>query len=249
MDLITRVMSVGMVLRDILYVSYVVPACRIRLLVPAALPLATVQGDRVFISIVILKCRNVRPLAFPWFPTSYNQLNIRTYVRDPLTGENGVYFFKSAITSRFMLFVPRLLGLPWEHAKLTIDAEGAGLGETGRYRVSGYLHGEIFLDGYEISRPLERVEPLSTARELMVRLTTPSAAFFTRNTTIKRFWASHEYVEPSVVQIREFRFPYLASSGLVNQSEVNAPHTALLVREAPFVVYLPPRKLRKKMLV
>lgn len=82
--------SVTMKLCDILYLSYLVPASRIRPFVPEILPMAYID-DRVFISIVIFHSSGVRLVNLPSLRFDYNQINLRTYVKDPQTKNHGFY--------------------------------------------------------------------------------------------------------------------------------------------------------------
>jgi hypothetical protein len=89
-----KVLSIKMDLHNLLYVSYLVPVDRIRLLVPSELKLASFN-HKVFVSIVAMQCRRVHLFDLKWPSLSYDQLNLRTYVIDPKTGKPAVYFFKS----------------------------------------------------------------------------------------------------------------------------------------------------------
>ncbi len=239
MDSPGRLLSVSTILGDLLYLTYSVPSSSIRPLVPALLPLAAVEGNQVFLSIIILKCRKVGPFTFPWLPAGFNQLNIRTYVRHPRTGEIGIFFLTSAITSRPMLVIPSLLNLPLEHAKLNIHTEGTAPGGGRRYRASGFFHGEIFVEGYQTDRALESIKPFANQSEVRTYLTEPTVAFYKRNKRTEVLCASHKHIDLSALQITHFRFSYLTSSGLVDEAKLKATRSALLVRKATFVLYTP----------
>lgn len=120
-----RLTVVSTFLKDLLYISYLVPLERVRHLVPSALRLQTIGGI-VFVSAVMMRNTDVGPVWLPWPRQHYNQLNIRTYVDDPVTGGSAVFFFRSGITSLTALAVPRLLGLPWEKIILHIESDLTG---------------------------------------------------------------------------------------------------------------------------
>jgi uncharacterized protein YqjF (DUF2071 family) len=132
-------LSVTMKLCDILYLSYLVPASRIRPFVPEILPMAYID-DRVFISIVIFHSSGVRLVNLPFLRFDYNQINLRTYIKDPQTKNHGVYFFCSGITSATIFFLSRFLNLPWENYNFLLSQNvirrtimpGISLQETGR---------------------------------------------------------------------------------------------------------------------
>ena len=71
--MLTRAMSVHMTLRHVLYVSYLLPASQVRPVVPRVLPLAILEPDSVFVSVVCLACEGVRAAALPWPRFTYNQ--------------------------------------------------------------------------------------------------------------------------------------------------------------------------------
>ena len=75
-----RHLNVRMTLCDVLYVSYALPAGRMRNLIPDNLSLATAGDDMSFISIVALHSTQVRLNLLSFLRFEYYQLNIRTYV-------------------------------------------------------------------------------------------------------------------------------------------------------------------------
>mgnify|MGYP000913440516 CR=1 FL=1 len=75
-----------MALRDMLYVSYLLPAERIARMVPRGLVPATADGSNGFLSLVIFKGNTREALHVPAPPIPFDQVNIRTYVIDPRTG-------------------------------------------------------------------------------------------------------------------------------------------------------------------
>jgi uncharacterized protein YqjF (DUF2071 family) len=75
---------VEMKLRHVAYLSYLIPAPRVRRLVPSVLPLSAVDENKVFVSIVALQSRDMRLASFPLVRFNYNQINVRTYVKGPI---------------------------------------------------------------------------------------------------------------------------------------------------------------------
>jgi len=114
--------SVEMAIEDVLYLSYFIAVEKVRPFVPAILRLDEVAAGKVFISVVALRCRDVRLFRFPSLTFSCCQLNIHTYVIDPLTGDHGVFFIKSGITSRRISYVTRLLQVPWDKIQFEVHA-------------------------------------------------------------------------------------------------------------------------------
>lgn len=140
--------SVEMGLYDILYLTYLLPVSRVRSLVPDILPLATVGGDWVFFSVVTFHSRGVQLVGLPSLRFSYDQINLRTYVTDSYTGNHGVYFFRSGITSAITSLVTRFLKLPWENITLDVKAERDEGYHYSHYIASGHWHGEIHILSY-----------------------------------------------------------------------------------------------------
>ena len=121
MALSKKFMSVEMLLRDMLYVSYLVPGSRVRPMVPDSLPLATVDGTNVFVSLVIFRGKTaaLSLLPSPRFP--FDQVNVRTYVTDPVTGKPAVYFVNCGISNGLITFLYGLFsGMPVEHIPYSI---------------------------------------------------------------------------------------------------------------------------------
>ncbi len=100
--------------------------------------------------------------------------------------------------------------------------QGIAPGGGRRYRASGFFHSEIFVEGYQTDRALGSIEPFANENELRTYLTEPTVAFFLRNKDTEVLHTSHKHVELSVVQITDFRFPYLTSSGLVDEAKLKA---------------------------
>jgi uncharacterized protein YqjF (DUF2071 family) len=238
-----RFTVVSTVLRDLIYISYRVPSSRIRALVPPALPLHTL-GDQVFVSVVIMRNTDVGPVWLPRPRPTYNQLNIRTYVHHPVTGQNGVYFFKSGITSLFALIVPRLLGLPWQHIKLRIEAGKDALGAD-QYNVNGDFHGEVAMEASKQLRN-EKSDSPSTRHDDVIHITTPDIGFVTSTDreTLLYFPVEHQFVEPASCSLISFRFPLIQQIGLITREELSKPDSILLVPATNFLVHLPPKRLR-----
>lgn len=238
--LLRRLGVVSTLLKELLYISYLVPASRLRALVPAFLPLRTV-GNEVFVSVVVMRNTDVGPVWLPWPRQHYNQLNIRTYVDDPITGRQGVFFFKSGITSATALVVPRMLGLPWEKIDLQVRTEGSPSGVY-RYRADGYYHGRVMVDVRNVVQRGD-VEPFASVHDAAVLITAPDIGFVEVNDRRKllSFRVQHQFIEPLRCELAGLQFPLLERLGVVRGGEMGKPHSVFLVPEVKFLVHLPPR--------
>jgi hypothetical protein len=234
--------TVSTLLKDLLYISYLVPSSRLRALVPSALPLRTVGGES-FISLVVMRNTSVGPVWLPWPRQHYNQMNIRTYVDDPITGKHGVFFFKSGITSLSALVVPRMLGLPWEKIDLQIRTEADSFGAY-RYRADGDFHGRITIEvGHLVQQ--QGMGPSASTREAIIHITTPDTGFVgtTARQKLLSFRVEHQFIEPVRCELLDLQFPLLERLGIIERGEMDKPHSVFLVPEAKFLVHLPPRRV------
>ena len=243
MGFLRVLLSVSTTLRHLIYISYLVPASRVRPLVPAALRLDTVDGDRLFVSLVLLKSTAVRPPWLPWSPIAYNQLNLRTYVRHPQTGERAVYFFTSAITSRLMLLGPHLLGLPWKHIRMELKAEGHAEKGNSRYSIAGVLRDPFRIGIEQSPTRVTRIEPFDDPREGILHITMPSLGFISSREGIYLFRVVHPFARPSKGGMVVCDFPDIVKTGLVTQDEIKNPEIILIVDRVDFLILMPPARL------
>jgi uncharacterized protein YqjF (DUF2071 family) len=230
---------VSTLLKDLLYISYLVPSERVRKLVPSILRLQTTD-DKVFVSVVMMRNTSVGPLWIPWPRQHYNQLNIRTYVDDPTTGGGAVFFFRSGITSLSALAVPRLLGLPWEKITLHLESKLTS-GGLCSLKANGDFHGMVVMEA-QSSRRGGAPSPDTTEQ-----ITAPQIGFVTATDQhrLLRFRVKHPFVEPVLCDMTAFRFPLLEQTGMVKKEEMGRPHSVLLVPSTQFLIYLPPRRVRE----
>ena len=242
MHSLSRLMSVKMTLRHVLYVSYLVPMSRVRPSVPNILALAAPDSDLVFISIVSLTCENVRAAILPWPSFNYHQLNLRTYVVDPLTGASAVYFLRSGVTSATTSALTRAIGLPWE--RMVLQTEVSGNGERGslEYVARGRWGGEIFIRAQQSQSTLTEIPPFRDLESAIDHLTGPLVGFIGPQGHTKRFEIRHRALEVRLGKLCEIRFPLLAGT-LLEEGQMQEPHNVLMVPQAEFEVRLPPRSV------
>ena len=121
-------------IRDVVYVNYVVPAAKLEGLVPDGLELQRLGPDGAWAMLTFLTYAHGHfgpSLAGPFrrlFPSPV-QTNWRTYVRDPRTGREGIYFTTNAVTTRLHALGGRLMSEAPMHllarGEVTRDAGGA----------------------------------------------------------------------------------------------------------------------------
>lgn len=236
--------SVEMTLYDILYLSYLVPASHIRSLVPEILPLATVDDDMVFVSVVTFHSKGVRLVNLPSLRFTYDQINLRTYVKDPQTKNHGVYFLRSGITSASASLLTQLLNLPWENIPFTVTAERDKDGHYVRYLASGDWQGKFLIEVKETVSQIMNFPPFATPEEAIQYLTGPLIGFYGSSQKLRRFEVKHSHIQPRYCEVLDISFPLLTASGLLKKREIHQPHNALLAPQGQFHVYLPPRSIK-----
>jgi len=227
-------------LHDVLYVSYMVPPERMRALVPDILSLATVGDDRAFVSIVVLQSMQVRMNLMPFLHFNYQQLNIRTYVKDPVSGKHAVYFIRSGVTSRFISFVTRMSSIPWQLIDLEIEVNMKN--EIESYVASGNWDRSFSLKAESLSHESTKTpffENMESAVDFLIR---PLIGLVGDNRRLGRFTIKHPEVEPQSYTLTELEFPLFTNLGVVD--ELSKPHSVFFLPMADFSIYLPPRRIK-----
>jgi uncharacterized protein YqjF (DUF2071 family) len=109
------------------FLHWVVPAERLRPLVPAGLELDLFDG-KAYVGLVPFTMTGVRPVGVPPVPllSSFHETNLRTYVhvggRDP-----GVWFFSLDAASRLAVIGARTwFHLPYYFARMSVTVSGRG---------------------------------------------------------------------------------------------------------------------------
>jgi hypothetical protein len=234
---------VEMKLRHVAYLSYLIPAPRVRRLVPYTLPLSIVDENKVFVSIVTLQSRDVRLASFPLVRFNYNQLNMRTYVKDPHTGNQAVYFLKSGVTSAPISILTRILGPSWQKVILNIEVNQTDPEHYHHYFAFGQWYGDFHFAAEEIELDLGEITPFDSVESATNYLIRPLIGFYGPQGRIGRFEISHPHIEPRAMRLLDFRWPVLDAMGLVSEDEVKEPHNVLLVPESRFSIFLPARRV------
>jgi hypothetical protein len=235
-----------MSLYHVLYVSYLVPESRVRKLVPEELPLAVVDPDHVFVSVVILQSAGVRLSSLPFPKFTYNQVNIRTYVLDPKSRQQAVFFLRSGVTSPVISLLTRSIGIPWQHISTELEISTDKGGNYQSYRAGG-IWGQPFsviaegTPGYPT-----KIAPFEDANEAISYLVRPLMGFFGQKGKVRGFRIWHPEVQPHGGLIKQIHFPLLKTLTLLDESAISKPDSILLVPNAYFYIYMPPERVRIK---
>jgi len=243
-SIITSLLRVVMTLRNVLYISYAVPAERLRPLIPDFIRLSTLDSDVAFLSIVVLRSTKVRINALPFAHFNYNQLNLRTYIIDPVTGKNGVYFLKSGVTSHFISLATRMVGIPWHHIYLDVQVtpDISSLGYS--YNAAGNWQQEFYIKAVEAPEPQKKLTLFEDVESAVKYIVWPMIGFFGERGHIGRFTIWHEDIMPQIWQLRQVNFPLLNELSIIE--EVNNPHSVFFLPQADFYIYMPPTFIKKK---
>jgi hypothetical protein len=242
MAFLKKLMSVEMLLRDMLYVSYLVPASRISPFLPPALKPAIVDGENVFVTLVIFRGKTSGTATIPTPRIPFDQVNIRTYVIDPVTGKPSVYFVHCGISGALITFLYGVLsGMPVEHTPFSIEAVKGKEGDYLRYKVSGRWNGEFTVEAEEISPALTALSPFPNVQEAIDYLIDPLVGFYSDGRVLRRLEVYHGPLVPRVCRPVRILFPYLSQLDMVPKEEIPLPHSILLVPFTPFLIYLPAR--------
>lgn len=237
--------SVTMNLQDVLYVLYLLPTSRVRPLVPDVLPLATVAGDNVFVALVMFHSTVVKASLVPMPHIAFDQINVRTYVLDPHTGQYAVYFIHCGIGSVLVTLLYRLVSsMPVEHIPFTMRIQRDDSIRYGHYRASGQWRGDLLIEAEEIAPQVEEISPFSNMYEAMGYLVDTFIGFYGPRNHIRRIEVWHPHTPPRLGRALEARCPLLTTLGLAKEKEIQQPHNVLLVTGWPFVTYLPPGRLQ-----
>ena len=235
--------TVQMNIYDILYISYIIPEERLRPAVPDNISLVAPSQGKAIVSLVIFQSRNVRASFFPLFRFSYYQANIRSYIIDPLSKKNAVYFLRSGITSPFISAVTNLLQIPWQSISIRLDTEYNKEESFSRFAVEGHWEDEFNIVLKEKQSPMMNPEPFNTSEEAIRFLTGPSVGFYNTSGGLIRFEVKHSEIKPSIGAISAMRFPILLHSGLVTDEELLSPQSVLVAPDGHFRIYMPPTRL------
>ena len=115
---------------DLFFLHWEYAAEAIQSRLPAGLTVDTFEG-KAYLGVVGFRMNAVRPIGLPALPwlSYFNELNVRTYVRDA-SGEPGVWFFSLDCDRAPAVMIARAgFGLPYEHAAMSF---GPGLAQTCR---------------------------------------------------------------------------------------------------------------------
>jgi hypothetical protein len=244
--IIRKLTRVEMSLHHVLYISYLVPELRVRQLVPEELPLAVVGRDKVFVSVVILQSSKVRLSSIPFPRFRYNQVNIRTYVLDPYSRQQAVFFIRSGVTSSVISLLTRSVGIPWQHISTELETSADSKGEYLSYKVDGVWDQPFSLVAEEEPDFPSRISPFEDVNIAINYLVRPLIGFFGQKGKARSFRIWHSDVRPRGGLLKHIDFPLLKPLDLLDETAISKPDSVLIVPNAYFYIYMPPERIKMK---
>jgi Uncharacterized conserved protein (COG2071) len=235
--------TVQMDIYDVLYLSYIIPEERLQPAVPDNIRLASPVQGKAIISLVIFRCKNVTASLFPFVHYNYDQVNLRTYVIDPPTGKNAVFFLKSGITSRFISVITNLLQIPWQSVSLSLDTRYDNEGGFAHYAVEGNWDGAFNIVLNANRDPAVNPKPFNALDEAIRFLTGPAVGFYATSRGLIRFEVKHSEISPAMGVVSSVHLPMLPLSGFVMNEELWRPDSVLVAPDGHFTIYMPPTRL------
>ncbi len=237
-----RLFVVRMTLRNIIYISYALPAETLQPLVSDGLHLATIGDQKAFVSLVALQSTYVRLTAFPVFRFHYFQFNIRTYVIDPVSGQPAVYFLRSGVTSRFISLVTGTIGIPWEHIEFKIDFNGSGKARSAL--ISGNWEGNFSLKVKSGANAIAEPSLFQDWKSTVDFLIRPLIGISSGSRQLMRFTIRHPEVNPQIWSLENMYSPLF--NRLVPVDFSKNLHSVFYLPETDFSIYLPPERIIMK---
>ena len=236
--------QVQMELQNVLYISYLVPVSQVRQLVPKILPLNVIEKDKVFVSLVLLRCKGAGLPFLPFPRFSYNQINIRTYVKDPDTGRNGVYFLASGVNSFFISNIKRIFNLNWQYITTRYEELEGEFNRLHNLRSTGMWCGDFTIDGHYDNEEVTSICSFNTVSAAMEYLVNPLLGFYGQQDKVRRFSIRYPEVLASTAVVDHISFPLLSMLELVEDDNLSSPDSVFIVPRAQFRIHLPPEAVK-----
>lgn len=161
---------------DLFFLHWEYAAAAIQARLPSGLTVDTFEG-KAYLGVVGFRMNAVRPFGLPALPwlSYFNELNVRTYVRDA-SGEPGVWFFSLDCDRAPAVVIARAgFGLPYEHAEMSFgpglaqSCRRQGEQETARYAWSAVSSPQFAAPGSLEFHLAERYSFFSVRRGRLVR--------------------------------------------------------------------------------
>ncbi len=241
MKLPARWTSLEMIFRDILYLSYRLPAARVHPWVMPGLPLATVDND-VFVTAMFLRVEQAKMARIPSPRWSYTQAGIFTYVRPTPNTQPAAFCIRQALTHPRWVRLLRLAHFPVELAHITIQAERTRRDVYTAFLVQGQWHGDLYIQVRQTAPRLDALPPFSHGQDAIIYLTDALTGYYRSDHTLYRLDMWHPRAQPRVGTAETIRFPLLQDMFRLTDEELAQPAVVLMAPRNHYLLHLPPRK-------
>lgn len=243
MNPLNRLISVKMTLNHVFYISYLVPISRIQPFLPEFLQPATVFPEQMFVSIVGMKCNDVRVYGFSRPSFDYDQLNVRTYVIDPQTGKPAVYFFRSGVSSGIIPWLTSIFGITWETIDFDLQPYLSEDPARPGYKVIGHWQEDLYFEIAESELSSEEKGLFPDLASEISDITGPRVAFMSSDKHTIRYEATQQIQSVHRARLLDIRFQLLVTMGLLKETELSKPDSVLLASQTKLGAYLPPQRV------
>lgn len=221
-------------------VTYTVdPESLARLLPPRFTPVVIDDNgsERGLVSAVTFKERNfsfqwMKP--FQWIP--FWQTNYRAYVEDVLDGQRKVWFFQTMLGS-VTAFIPKhVWRMPWYRARYSERVSES------EWQITGRSSRDIVQVNLSLAKEPATLKGFGSDEVALEVLTNPSNGYyFNRDGRLSFYSIWHERIENRSALHKLLNFTLFTRLGLVDETEMNSPHSIIIAESVPFEIYLPPK--------
>lgn len=198
---------------------------------------------RAFVSAVSFRNVGFHFRMAPFVRPSMGQINYRAYVLHG--GARAVWFFGTGLASPWVLWPKLGWKLPWHATRYRITLEQpAGGGRRGaRYELTA--RGELTsarVSLEDTGEPMGRLDGFVDEEDTAVVLTHPLEGYYLRTDgQLGTYGIFHERLGLTRARVRHASYGLFERAGLLGPR--SRPHSALVMPETDFTIYLPPRRL------
>ncbi len=243
MNIPARWTSLEMILYDMLFISYLVPEERLQPLLPPGITPAWVMERQAIIGVWLFHVLEAKAARVPSPRLAYNQANVYTFVRDPITQEKAMFLLRASVTAGAVARVARWLKIPVDVIRLEITPERDKRLRYRRYQAQGEWTGTLQVEVDEVAPRLNDLPPFANAQAAAVYLTDMLIGLYAPGTDIRRMEAWHPRLQPRVAQARMVQLPILTHLGVITEDEMARPHCVLLAPRGHYLLHLPPHRV------
>ncbi|WP_458627256.1 DUF2071 domain-containing protein [Winogradskyella sp. PC D3.3] len=230
-------------------ISYKVPIEKIKHLIPKPFKLWTYTEHNqtyALVSAVPFKDHDFSFYRISRLPKfNFFQTNFRTYIIDPRDDGYSAWFFGTTLGS-IAAMIPKLIWkMPWAYADYEFSFK-MNNGYYSEYKMafkSKFSNGTI--DIKNTGNDVALLEGFKTMEEQIHILTHPITGYYNRaNKGLGTYNIWHPKMDLKEGMAKNLYFELFEKLGLLNQLEMNNPHSVLITPKIEFDILLPPQKTK-----